>query len=344
MFILPINRDDYEGQRPYVLIALAGVNLLVLAWTYLLATPAEVFKQYGFIPVEPHFRTAVMSMFLHAGIAHYLGNFFFLWMFGYRVENAFGRLVFLTVYLSCGLGAVLTHYIFNSDATIPCVGASGAISGIAGCYFVLFPKSLFDIEVYFGRFHVTSIPTTTTGALGAWMAEQIALGLISTVVSFSSTAFLAHVGGFGMGVVLAAFLVKVSPEIRVRGESIRTAQRSRSERKLPFVEQLHARILAPSPAGTVVDEKNLPIGDVRVIEVSRDWNSELQSTVSDARGKWALAAHATDSVYRLHFVKQGYKDVRVRLKVRPRFEHSARINLRPQSVDASSKAAAAAVS
>src|SRR5205809_209840 len=80
--------------------------------------------------------TVLSSMFLHAGILHYVGNMFFLWMFGYRIENTFGAWLFAFVYLLCGFGASGLHYLINSTSTIPCVGASGAISGIMGCYFV----------------------------------------------------------------------------------------------------------------------------------------------------------------------------------------------------------------
>ena len=145
MFILPLNRDDYKGQRPYVLITLAIINGVTLIATYVVASPDNVFRQYGFVPAEPHLTTAIASMFLHAGLWHYLGNFFFLWMFGYRVENAFGRVTFAIVYLCCGLGATFCYNILNLHSTTPCVGASGAISGVAGCYLVLFPQARFDL-------------------------------------------------------------------------------------------------------------------------------------------------------------------------------------------------------
>src|SRR3954452_24702748 len=158
MFVLPINEDGYVGRTPYVIAALVLINGLALAGTYTLSSSQAVFAHYGFTPAQPHTLTVLSSMFLHAGILHYAGNMFFLWMFGYRIENTFGIWLFTFVYLLCGVGATGLHYLFNANSTIPSVGASGAISGIMGCYFVLFPKSKFDLEVFFLRFHVTSIP------------------------------------------------------------------------------------------------------------------------------------------------------------------------------------------
>ena len=218
MFVLPINEDGYVGRTPYVIAAIVTVNTLALAATYLLFSSKIAFSHYGFIPAEPHIVTAISSMFLHVGILHLVGNMFFLWMFGYRIENTFGSWLFIVVYFLCGAGATGLHYLFNSGSTIPCVGASGAISGIMGCYFVLFPKSRFDLEVFFLRFHVTSIPTHTHGAIGVWVGEQALLGLLTQSFRFSSTAFWAHVGGFATGSGLTLLLLLIAPQISERGE------------------------------------------------------------------------------------------------------------------------------
>ena len=72
-------------------------------------------------------------MFLHSGFWHFAGNMFFLWMFAYRLENTFGKLLFAVMYIVCGCGATALDYAFNRSSSVPCVGASGAISGIVGC-------------------------------------------------------------------------------------------------------------------------------------------------------------------------------------------------------------------
>ena len=200
-----------------MVFGLVVVNGLLLIAAYYFSFKT-VFSEYGFIPAQPHVLNSLTSMFLHAGFWHFAGNMFFLWMFGYRVENTFGRWLFLLVYLTCGFGADALHYVMNSHSTVPSVGASGAISGIVGCYFVLFPKSRFDIEVYFFRFHVKTIPTQTHGAVGAWIAEQTILGILTGVVAFSSTAFWAHIGGFATGVGLTSVLLLFVPHLRARGD------------------------------------------------------------------------------------------------------------------------------
>jgi len=115
------------------------------------------------------------------------------------------------MYLVCGLGGSLLHYELNSGSSIPCVGASGAISGIVGIYFILFPKSKFELEIYLRWSRVKSIPTHTHTAVGAWIAEQSLLGLLTKVTHVSSIAFWAHVGGFSVGVLAGLIFVLVVP-------------------------------------------------------------------------------------------------------------------------------------
>lgn len=82
---------------------------------------------------------------------------------------------------------------------------------MAGAYFVLFPKSNFDLEIYVFRFHVKTVPARTHGAVGAWFGEQVLLGILTQAMHFSSVAFWAHVGGFGVGVILAVLFTVMVP-------------------------------------------------------------------------------------------------------------------------------------
>ena len=157
---------------------------------------------YGFVPAHPHWSTAFFAMFLHAGWWHLIGNMWFLWMFGRHVEVEVGSVAFLGLYLICGVCGQGLHHAFNAQSTIPLVGASGAISGVAGLYYVLFPNSKFDLDVYLGWWHIKTIETRTRGAVGAWIGEQIVLGALTSISHFSSTAFWAHVGGFSAGALL----------------------------------------------------------------------------------------------------------------------------------------------
>ncbi len=210
MFIIPINRDNPLNHIPWVLSALMVVNTAVLAATYFLAEPQQVFATHGFVPAQPHAWNLFASMFLHAGIWHLLGNMWFLWMFGNKVEHMFGPF-FLPAYLICGLGGHALHYAFNSSSAIPCVGASGAISGIVGIYFVLFPKSKFDLSIYYGWFLLKTVRTRTHAAVGAWVVEQSVLGLLTLALPVAAVAFWAHIGGFVAGVALGLFWQAVIP-------------------------------------------------------------------------------------------------------------------------------------
>ncbi len=227
MFIVPINKDNPVRNVPWTNLALIAVNTLVLAATYFTSTPESVFRHYGFIPTEHRTATIFSSMFLHAGFWHLAGNMWFLWMFGNRVENMFGRWLFLPVYLACGVGAAGLYYLLNLCSSIPCVGASGAISGIVGIYFVLFPKSKFDLCIYFGWAHLKTIPARTHAAVGAWVGEQTLLGIVTQAVGVSSVAFWAHVGGFATGLVAALLFILAVP----------AKQRCMAERASPWYKQ-----------------------------------------------------------------------------------------------------------
>lgn len=131
-------------------------------------------------------------------------------------EHAVTSWLFLPAYLACGVGALYLHCAFNQTSVIPCVGASGAISGIAGIYFLLFPKAEFDLLFYLGWIRLGSVQARTHAAIGAWIGEQILLGLLTQVAHFSSVAFWAHVGGFAMGLLMAALFIWTVPERRRR--------------------------------------------------------------------------------------------------------------------------------
>ncbi len=217
MFVLPLNRDNPVKNIPWVVVGLILVNTAMLVITYSSSSPADfLFKAYGFTPLRHQPYTLITSLFLHAGFWHLFGNMWFLWMFGNRVENTLGPWLFGPVFMACGLGGALFHYLFNSTSAIPCVGASGAISGIVGCFFVLFPKAKFDLAIYLGWAKVKTFHTHTTAAVGAWIAEQALLGVLTQAISASSVAFMAHVGGFGVGLAVGGMTLLVIPREKLR--------------------------------------------------------------------------------------------------------------------------------
>jgi len=228
VFIFPYNRDNSVEDTPWVVASLIFINSCLLVLTWLDGPTDALFMKYGFIPAHPQLSTAFTSMFLHAGFWHLFGNMWFLWMFGNKVENILGRWLFCLVYLACGLGGNLLHYLFNTTSTIPCVGASGAISGIAGCFFVLYPKANFDLVFYFRFWALKTIHTYTSVAVGAWIAEQALLGLLSLELKSFSVAFWAHVGGFAVGLSAGSIAIFLMPKrkrvllVRAKRQSLKT--------------------------------------------------------------------------------------------------------------------------
>ena len=216
MFIIPLPKDFASKSKPWTTLGLIVFNtlLLVVTWISFIKIPsADFYREFGFVPAHPHLGSLFFSMFIHAGIFHLVGNMVFLFFFAIDVEDAFGHWMFGLIYLLSGLGGHALHWFFHQTSAIPCVGASGAISGVAGAYFVLFPKSRFDLMIFLWRFHIKTIPAHTHVAVGAWIVEQTVLGLITQAIHVSAIAFWAHVGGFAVGVVCALVFKLATPEM-----------------------------------------------------------------------------------------------------------------------------------
>ena len=145
--------------------------------------------------------TPLLSMFLHGGWMHILGNVLFLWVFGNNIEDVVGRGRFLLFYVLCGLVAAGAHILSSPASPVPTVGASGAISGVMGAYLVLFPR----VRVRM-LFFVFILPFPAWLVLLYWFGLQL-LGGLPQLLSPSpeiagGVAVWAHVGGFVAGVLL----------------------------------------------------------------------------------------------------------------------------------------------
>ena len=152
--------------------------------------------------------TPLISIFLHGGWGHIIGNSIYLLVFGKGVESRMGSMRFLVFYLICGLVAAATHIAINPTSAIPTVGASGAISGVLGGYLLLFPRA--RIRMYFPPIFFFSIPAVLV--LLFWFGEQLLAGLpqlsnMNAEVT-GGVAVWAHVGGFLAGVVLVRWFAK----------------------------------------------------------------------------------------------------------------------------------------
>ena len=222
--------DENETQRtPYVTLALIALNVFV--WIVIQGAGAtlplaESVCELGLIPAEltgsrppgvqfpmghglvcitdagPQRLHLFTSMFLHGSWMHLLGNMWFLWLFGNNIEDSMTRPRFALFYLLAGLGAALAQVLADPASAVPMVGASGAISGVMGAYFVLFPRVRVFTMVPLG-FFVTSVALPAWVMLFYWAFLQVAGGITSIATEQSGgVAFWAHLGGFLSGVVL----------------------------------------------------------------------------------------------------------------------------------------------
>lgn len=149
--------------------------------------------------------TPLISMFLHGGWGHILGNALFLWVFGNNIEDVVGRGRFLLFYLLCGLAAAAVHILVDPGSPVPTVGASGAISGVMGAYLVLFPRVRVRMLFFFVIF-LKVIPVPAWLVLLYWFGLQLLSGLPQLLSPSpeiaGGVAVWAHVGGFVAGVLL----------------------------------------------------------------------------------------------------------------------------------------------
>jgi membrane associated rhomboid family serine protease len=159
-----------------------------------------------FVPVNEvaWWITLLTSMFMHGGWLHIIGNMLFLWVFGNNVEDRMGRLRFVLFYVLAGLVAVYAQSLVDTAATVPTIGASGAVAGVLGGYILLHPGARV-VTLVFIIFFVTLIEIPAMILLGIWAVLQFlpALGQLGAAeVSGAEVAYLAHVGGFLFGLAM----------------------------------------------------------------------------------------------------------------------------------------------
>ena len=210
---------------------LIAVNCLVFLFELSIPQPAleHFFYLFGLVPARyTHPDWAVWfgfpiddywpfltGMFLHGGWVHLIGNMWALWIFGDNVEDRMGPFRFLFFYLLCGIAADFAHLVTNPASTIPAFGASGAIAGIMGAYFVLFPSArvIVLIPVFFFPFFF-EFPAFVY--LGIWVLTQLLSGTLSLTYRGypGGVAWWAHVGGFAAGIVLHRLFIKSRGDYR----------------------------------------------------------------------------------------------------------------------------------
>ncbi len=216
--MIPLRDDQPIFSTPFINYFLILVNVLVFVWELSVSHRAlSTFMQE--FAVVPHHTLAVLtghsadplatailpfftSMFLHASFWHVAGNMLALWIFGDNVEDYLGHFNYLLFYLLSGVAAGLTHTLVNPNSNLPSVGASGAIAGVMGAYFILYPRA--RVLIWFPPIFFFHVPAWLM--LGYWFLTNFLSGTSTAIAYTSQTsggiAFWAHIGGFIAGIVL----------------------------------------------------------------------------------------------------------------------------------------------
>ena len=218
--MIPLRDENPTATIPYITVGLIIINCLVFFYELSLGVyQTQFFLHFGAIPHEltqmtrlyaeteaspaPLFLTPFTSMFIHGGIMHLVGNMLYLWIFGNNVEDVLGHATFLVFYLFCGLMASLAHILADMDSTVPMVGASGAIAGVLGAYFLLFPRArVITLVIIFFFIRLVRLPAVFL--LGFWFLLQ----LLNAGTSAGNVAWFAHIGGFLTGLIIVRILLR----------------------------------------------------------------------------------------------------------------------------------------
>ncbi len=218
MIPFPYKDENPSISRKTVLIGLIAANVFgVFFWT------KASYMAYGLVPSDPEAHRWITHLFLHSGMAHLIGNMWFLWIFGDNVEGTLGR-GFLPFYLVGGMAATLLYVSLNPDSKIPLIGASGAVSAVMGAYFVLFPEARIRCVIFL-------IIRPIFFSMSAIVFGLVYIGWQSLMTYLagaqSGVAYSAHLGGIAFGMIVGSVYRVFDPEeaVEMSGESGVSPQR-----------------------------------------------------------------------------------------------------------------------
>ena len=211
--MIPLRDDVRSETRAYVTYTMVGACVLVFILQFMseLSNPSiekSIVYNFGMIPAQvlhgQRLWTLITSMFLHGGFLHIIGNMLFLWIFGDNVEDAFGHWGYLGLYVLSGIFGSVLHALLAAGSQVPTIGASGAISGVLGAYLILYPRArVLTLVPIFFFIRIIHLPAFLL--LGFWILLQVLYGCASAPGT-TGVAYFAHIGGFGVGVVLALLI------------------------------------------------------------------------------------------------------------------------------------------
>jgi membrane associated rhomboid family serine protease len=235
--MIPLRDNQASRRLTLVNVALIAVNVVVFLHEVTIGHGIETFiYQYAMIPARltsaleggreiarvpyssgaaPALETIITSMFIHGGFLHIAGNMLYLFIFGAAVEESMGPVRYLLFYLISGIAAALAMAAFMPNSTVPVIGASGAIAGVLGAYFVMFPRAwVTTILPIFILVYFVQIPAIVY--LLIWFVLQLYSGVTQNPEVTGGVAWWAHVGGFLVGMVLGPLLATSRPVRRLR--------------------------------------------------------------------------------------------------------------------------------
>jgi membrane associated rhomboid family serine protease len=222
--MVPIPLNDHIRRQTFWISTLALIAANVLAFMFELSVGRNLDRLvflFGVIPARYTDLTTLStigpegflipifgSMFLHGGWLHLLGNMLFLFVFGRSIEDRFGHIKFLFIYFLSGLSGALLHIVLNPGSRVPTIGASGAIAGVLGAYFVSYPSARITTLIPIFLF-LWTVEVPAIFLLGYWFLIQFFTGYAMLAIQSATgggVAWWAHVGGFATGVLLAVSL------------------------------------------------------------------------------------------------------------------------------------------
>jgi membrane associated rhomboid family serine protease len=209
--MLPLKDEKAPLKFPPAILLIVGLNFYFFI-NGQFGNPTGVYTPTsGFIPSKlfenpiGQAPTILISLFLHAGWGHLIGNMLFLWVFGNRIEDLINPVKFLIFYLVCGILSFIGFSFFSDVQNIPLVGASGAISGVLGAYLILFPKAQIS-TLFFWIIYFNILKTPAFVYIFFWVFWQV-FAFVSIAQTETQIAWLGHLIGFVAGIV-AIFILK----------------------------------------------------------------------------------------------------------------------------------------
>ena len=224
--MFPISDSERTNKFPYINISIIALNIYVF-YKELTAPNMDAFiSNFALIPSSVNFSHIssfipfITSMFLHGGFIHIISNMWFLWIFGDNIEEYLGHIKYLIFYLFAGFVGNILQYVLFPTSNIPMLGASGAISGVLGAYYILYPKSKIKTLVFIFIF-ITIMDIPAVIYLFYWFFLQLFSGIASLgAIAQGGVAFWAHVGGFLTGVIYATNIKNRKNRNFIEGEIV----------------------------------------------------------------------------------------------------------------------------